>query len=244
MSRHREAGVTLIEILIAVSLLSLLSVGILTAMHLGLSTMDKTDARMVRNRRVVNARKILEGEINGFVNTMALYRSQPTMSTPVAFLQAEPQSMRFVSTYSLQDAWRGRAQITALQILPGEKNEGVRLIVDETPYTGPAQAGMTIDFFGPDPETRRMMTHFLPIQPGPSSFVLADRLSYCRFAYLERIPAAPFQEWHSAWTQGGLLPLGIRLEMAPLDEKSTDLHVSTVTVPLSVNSIPGAFYAD
>ena len=49
--------------------------------------------------------------------------------------------MRFVTTYSLQDAWRGRPQIAALHVIPGADGKGVRLIVDETPYTGPDQAG-------------------------------------------------------------------------------------------------------
>ena len=52
MKNNPESGVTLIEILIAVSLLSLLSVGMLMAMRLGFNTMDKTDSRLVRNRRV------------------------------------------------------------------------------------------------------------------------------------------------------------------------------------------------
>ena len=57
---RKNAGITLIEVLIAVSLLSLLSVGILMAMRIGFNTMDKTDAHMVQNRKATNARKILE----------------------------------------------------------------------------------------------------------------------------------------------------------------------------------------
>ena len=54
MKHDRRAGVTLIEILIAVSLLSLLSVGVLWSMRIGFNTMDKTDARLIHNRRVSN----------------------------------------------------------------------------------------------------------------------------------------------------------------------------------------------
>ena len=68
---HPEAGVTLIEILIAVSLLSLLSVGILLAMRIGFNTMDKVDSRLVSNRRVSYARRIIENEIAGYTYTMA-----------------------------------------------------------------------------------------------------------------------------------------------------------------------------
>jgi prepilin-type N-terminal cleavage/methylation domain-containing protein len=242
-SANSRAGVTLIEILIAVSLLSLLTLGILFAMHLGFSTMDRTDARLVSNRRVVNARKILESEIDGFIFTMATFGPAPESQRTVIFFQAEPQSMRFVSSYSLQDAWRGRAQVAALQVVPGENNEGVRLIVNETPWTGPAQTGQTIVGIEPD-ATGRAVTQYTPILPGPQSFVLADKLRYCRFSYLEKLPVAPFEVWQSAWTATSHLPFGIRVEMAPLDTGSADLHVTTATVPLNVNLAPGVRYAD
>jgi prepilin-type N-terminal cleavage/methylation domain-containing protein len=240
MTRNSQSGVTLIEILIAVSLLSLLSVGVLVAMQLGLRTMDKTDARMVRNRRVTSARRIIENEIHGFIATMATAPLGPN-SPSVPFLQAEPQSMRFVSSFSLEDSWRGRPQITALQVVPGENNEGVRLIVNEIPYTGPMQAGQFIAGFEPGPDGRRI-THFAPIVPGPQSFVLADRLRYCRFSYLERRPIPPFETWRPEWLLPQTLPVGVRIEMAALDNSPTDLHPTTVTVPLTVNITPGAAY--
>jgi general secretion pathway protein J len=242
MTRNSQAGITLIEILIAVSLLSLLSVGILISMHLGLSTMDKTDSRLVRNRRVVNARKIIESEIDGFTFSMANFMPEPNAIRVVPFFQAEPQSMRFVTSYSLQDASRGRPQIVALQVIPGEKNEGVRLIVDETPYTGRTQAGQTILSLESVPGGT--ITHFAPIAAGPQSFVLADRLQYCRFSYLEALPREPYPTWRSDWVQPMRLPMGIRIEMAPLDPTPTDLHVTTVTVPVNVNLTPGTVYAD
>ncbi|HYA18053.1 MAG TPA: prepilin-type N-terminal cleavage/methylation domain-containing protein, partial [Bryobacteraceae bacterium] len=186
MRKKSQAGVTLIEVLIAVSLLGLLSVGVLTAMQLGLRTMDRTDARMVRNRRVTSARNILENEISGFVPTMAVL----AQNRQAVFLETEPASMRFVTSYSLEDGWRGRPQIAALQVIPGENNTGVRLIVNETPYTGPMQAGQLISGIEPD-VTGRLVTHFAPIVPGPDSFVLADRLRYCRFLYLERRQVEP-----------------------------------------------------
>ena len=243
MRNTSQAGVTLIEILIAVSLLSLLSVGMLVAMRLGFTTMDKTDARLIRNRRVSNSRKIIENEINGFVPSDAWYRPKPEVTQQLPFLQTEPQSMRFVTTYSLEEGWRGRPRIAALQVIPGEKNEGVRLIVNETLYTGRVQAGLEIAGL----ETNNaglQVIRFTPIVPGSQSFVLADRLAFCRFSYLEQRFEAPFQIWRPDWVQLQKLPLGIRIEMAPLDTASAELHVTTVTVPLNVNRIPGALYAD
>lgn len=242
MNRNPQSGVTLIEILIAVSLLSLLSVGILMAMRIGFNTMEKTDAHLVQNRRVTNARKIIENEIAGFLFTRADWHPKPDTVETLAFVQWEPQSMRFVTAYSLQDAWRGRPQIAALQVIPGERNVGVRLIVNETPYTGPAQAGESITSTEQDPQTGILKTHFAPILPGPQSFVLADKLAYCRFSYLEPRVEPPLRLWRPDWVLPRL-PLGVRIEMAPLENTPSELHVTTVTMPLTVNR-DAAYYSD
>jgi hypothetical protein len=244
MRHDPESGVTLIEILIAVSLMSLLSVGMLVAMRLGFNTMDKTDTRLVRNRRVANSRAIIESEIDGFIFSRANYRPKPTEMNPVSFLQAESQSMRFVTSYSLEDAWRGRPRIAAMQVIPGENNRGVRLILNETPYTGSEQAGLEITGIEQDPLGPPII-RFAPILPGPQSFVLADRLAFCRFWYLEPLQTAPFQRWRPDWVMPQRLPLAVRIEMTPLDTGNpSDLHVSTVTAPFNVNRGPGTLYAD
>lgn len=239
-----QAGVTLIEILIAVSLLGLLTGGVLIAMQLGFKTMDKTDARLVSNRRVANARKIIENEIYGFVSTQAEFL-RPDSITPetVPFLQGDPQSMRFVSAYSLEDGWRGRPQLTEWLVIPGENGQGVRLVINETPYTGPRQTGLQITAIEVDKDGLPL-PRFRALQAGPRSFVLADKLAFCRLSFLERLDEKPFQLWRTDWAQTRRLPLGIRIEMAPLDTSSADLHVTTVMVPLNVNSQPGMLYAD
>lgn len=244
MKNNPESGVTLIEILIAVSLLSLLSVGMLVAMRLGFNTMDKTDTRLVQNRRVANSQAIIASEIEGFIFSKANYRPKPLEVNPVSFLQTEPQSMRFVTAYSLEEAWRGRPRIAAMQVIPGENNQGVRLIVNEIPYTGPEQAGQEIIGIDHDPEGVPII-RFAPILPGPQSFVLADRLAFCRFSYLEPLPAAPFQRWRPDWVQPMRLPLAVRIEMAPLDTgNESDLRVGTVTALFNVNRDTRTRYAD
>ena len=196
------------------------------------------------NRRVSNTRAIIENEIQGFIFTMAYYHPKPDQIRQVPFLQTEAQSMRFVTSYSLDDAWRGRPQIAAMQVIPGENNQGVRLIVNETPYTGPEQAGQDVIGIEQIPAGPQIV-RFAPIAPGGGSFVLADRLAFCRFAYLEPLRLAPFQVWRPDWVQPQVLPLAVRIEMAPLDlGNPAELHVTTVTVPLNVNRVPGTAYVD
>jgi prepilin-type N-terminal cleavage/methylation domain-containing protein len=242
MTKNPRAGVTLIEILIAVTLLSMLSVGMLMAMRIGFNTMEKTDAHLVQNRRVANARKIIENEIAGFVFTRAEWQPKPDQFVSMVFNQWEPQTMRFVTAYSLQDAWRGRPQIAVLQVIPGERNAGVRLIVNETPYTGARQAGAMITAVEQDAKTGVSMVRYAPAIAGTQSFVLADKLAYCRFRYLEPRPEPPLRLWRPDWALQRL-PLGVRIEMAPLENTLSELHVTTVTMPLTVNRDWG-FYAD
>lgn len=243
MNKNSQAGVTLIEILVAVTLLSLLSVGMLMAMRLGFSTMDKVDARMIANRRVVNSRAIIENEIEGLVPTMADYHPQPDATVRLPFLQTEPQTMRFVTAYSLENGWRGRPQIAVLQVIPGDR-EGVRLILNETPYTGSEQAGLNIAGIEQDQTSGRQIIVYNATPSGSKSFVLADRLSFCRFSYLQPLREPPFQLWRPDWIQPSQLPQAIRIEMTPLDPTSSGLHVTTVTAPINLTRPQGAIYAD
>ncbi len=244
MRSKRETGLTLIEVMIAVSLVGLLSVGMLTAIRIGLGAMGRANEHLMDNRRVANTRKVLEAEIAGFVPVTAIYRpEQEERTQSMMFFEGEPQSMRFVSSYSLGEAWRGDPQILEFQVIPGEKNFGVRLIVNEWRYTGPRSAGIFCLGHVADPTTGAQLSRFRPIEAGPHSFVLADKLRYCRFSYLERMPQPKWQTWHNSWILPRW-PNGVRIEMEPLEEKSGRLSLGTLVAPLRVNRSPDYGFSD
>ena len=233
-----RAGVTLIELLIAISLLSLLSVGILMAMRVGLNAMQKANARLMDNRRVFSVQRILEQQLAGFMPELADCLPGP-QAPPVKmpFFQGEPQSMRFVSSYSLGEAARGYPRILEFQVIPGENNVGVRLVVNEHLYTGSLGAGVFCLGRTPDPLSGIPVPRFRPIEIGPSSFVLADRLAYCRFSYREIAPAPLLERWVPVWTKV-TWPTAVRVEMAPLEPDSTRLQLVTLVAPIRVNKVP------
>src|SRR4051812_18433701 len=142
MRRKRQAGLTLMEVLIAVTLLSLLTLGMLFAMRLGLLAFSRTDNKLMENRRVAGAQRILEQELQGLIPVVA-----PCLGTmqgagmKFGFFQGRGDQMTLVSSFSLQGAWRGLPQILQLFVIPGENGEGVRLVVNETQYTGTENAG-------------------------------------------------------------------------------------------------------
>jgi prepilin-type N-terminal cleavage/methylation domain-containing protein len=239
----RRHGVTLIELLIAVSLLSMLSVGILMAMRVGVNATEKANARIMANRRATGAQRVLEQEIAGFMPEDAKCFTEQGMPGPmIPFFQGEPQSMRFVSSYSLQEASRGYPRILEFQVIPGAKGEGVRLVVNEHLYT-PLGVGAFCLGLGPDPESGAQVPQFRPIQVGPQSFVLADRLAFCRFLYQELKPPPDLEMWWPHWTKQ-LWPSAIRVEMGPLASDTSAIKPMTITVPIHVNKLPLTEYGD
>ncbi len=244
MRRSSRAGVTLIEVLIAVSLLSLLSLGMMFALRVGLSSLHKANTKLMDNRRVANTQQILERQLAGFIPVMAICEPFPGVPGPkMPFIQGEPESMRMVSSYSLQFAARGLPQILEFRVIPGEEGKGVRLVVNELLYTGPRGAGTLCMGLGMDPNLGVAIPRFRPIEIGPGSFVLADKLAYCRFSYLGPAPPPVFDIWKPVWILPRW-PFAIRIEMAPLEVEPSRLNPVTITVPLHINRDPLLEYGD
>jgi hypothetical protein len=135
--------------------------------------------------------------------------------------------MRFVSSYSLQEGSRGYPRILEYHVIPGEQGRGVRLIVNEILYTGPLSTGRTCTAAQPVPQ-------FLPVEIGSFSFVLADKLAYCRLIYKEVIPDTPIERWVPKWIKPSP-PVAIRIEMGPLEPDPSQLQLLDVTAPIRVN---------
>jgi hypothetical protein len=236
MTRARSTlGVTLIEMVIAVTLLSLLTLGMLMAMRVGLAAYSKTGDKLMENRRVTGAQRILEDELMGLIPaTPPCLGAQGQASLHFNFLQAEPQRMRMVSGFSLQEGWRGHPQILEFLVIPGKEGRGVRLVVNEIPYS-PNTAGKACVGTAPMAELGVTIPVFAPMEAGPRSFVLADQLEFCRFTYYtgQGTDTDPIA-WRPMATGRGW-PHGIRIEMAPIEIDPSRLQPITVTAPLFIH---------
>jgi len=239
--RHSTRGVTLLELLIVVTLLSLLSVAMFTAMRIGLSAFTKADDKLMANRKAAGAQRILRSQIEGVVPVFALCAagdpgSNSTARTP--FFGGTPAALHLVSTFSLQEGWRGHPQILEIFVIPGE-DRGVRLVVNETPYTGSLSAGRFCRIAPQDG-----LPQFLPAQARAQSFVLADKLAYCRLAYLAEAAGPTMPEtWQPVWNKL-ILPLAVRIEMAPLDPDPSEVQPISVTAPVYLRRDPTVPYGD
>ena len=147
--RRAQSGTTLFELLIAVTLVSFLAVGIMTAMRVGLNAKSKTDDRLLGNRKAAAVERVLAAEVAGFMPISADCQGVP--GARFGFFEGRSNEMRFVSSYSLQEAARGYPRVLEFRVIPGERGEGVRLIVNELFYTGPSSLGQLCAALEPEP---------------------------------------------------------------------------------------------
>jgi hypothetical protein len=82
---------------------------------------------------------------------------------------------------------------------------------------------------------------FPPIQTGTGSFVLADRLAYCRFRFREVLPLPARQRWVEQWILPRW-PSAVRIEMQSLEAGSARVPMLSITAPIRVNEPPGGRY--
>lgn len=238
-------GITLIELLVSITLLSLLSVGMLFALQIGLGAMGRTNRFFNNTRRVLGVDRIVTEQIAGFVPTTGLCGSNTEApSSRVAFFQGDSQTMRFVSTYSVQEAGRGLPRILEFQVVPGENGEGVRLVVNEPLYTGPRSTGALCAGMGPDQTTGLSTVQWRPVLIGAQSFVLADKLARCQFFYKEDVADETTPDrWHSRWPKD-FTPAAVRIDWAPLVPDPSRLHLPPVIVPFRVQRNAFTEYVD
>jgi prepilin-type N-terminal cleavage/methylation domain-containing protein len=220
----RQRGVTLIELMIAITLVAALSTGMLMAIRTSLITLDKVDNRLQSNRRVISVNQILSREIGGVMPVIGLCGgSDGGVSGRTPVFNGTAQTLHMVTSFSMSEGSRGLPHVLELQVIPADEG-GFRLIVNEFLYTGPVS--ITPFCAG---------NQFRIGQALPQSFVLADRLKYCRIFYQQRPPDLPPTggNWVDSWSIPDL-PAAVRFDMAPLIVDPARLPLLSVTVPIHV----------
>ena len=245
---HSERGVTLLELMIAITLVAGLSTGMLMAMRTSLLTYEKTAKRLESNRRFVKTQQMLSDQISAVmpVQGACLGDAGQTVGIP-SFLSGTEDTLRLVSSYSIAEGSRGYPQIVEYRVI-AEQRGSVRLVATERPYTGPQS---TVPYCGNAPPPPVSSYEFgaqsvaQGAAPSGGSYVLAEHLAYCRFSYHEPYDQNRFVEtpWLPLWDKP-LLPAGVRIEMRPAAPDTASLSVLGVTVPIQVNRDPRLVYVD
>ena len=118
----RERGVTLLELMIAITLVAGLSTGMLMAMRTSLLTYEKTAKKLESNRRFVKTQQILSNQIAAVIPVQgACAGSEGQTVAGISFLSGLPDALRLVTSYSIAEGARGYPQIVEYRVLPGER---------------------------------------------------------------------------------------------------------------------------
>lgn len=220
IDRRAQCGFTLIELMVAITLVAGISVGMLMAIRTSLLTMQKVGDRLQSNRRVVSVQQILSREIGGVMPVAGQCGLEGPPNIPI--FSGTSETLRLVSVFSMTEGARGYPRILEFQVAQSQGG-GVRLIANEHLYSGPLSTA-PFCIAGQVP----------PVEATPASFVVADHLAYCRISYHEMIPDAPLQgSWIPAWTRPDL-PSAVRIEMAQLAPNPSQLPAVSLTVPIHV----------
>jgi len=229
-ARRPEAGLTLMEVLVAITLLSLLSVGLLMALRVGARAWESANSNLMLDRRIASANAIFHAALEGAAPVLAEFeQAQMASGTTVVFFQGYPEAMRFVSAYSLEEGPRGGLRQIELQVVNGPK--GRRVLMNNFPYLGPRQAGRFITGATNDPATGEMRLFWAPIQALPTSFIIADELANCAFSYgFQEGPGEPVR-WAPVWGRASAIPTAVSIQMASREDTAR-LRPVSILVPL------------
>jgi prepilin-type N-terminal cleavage/methylation domain-containing protein len=233
VANSSERGVTLLELMIAVTLVAALSAGMLMAMHTSLLTYQKVSQRLDSNRRVMRIEQILTRQLAAVMPVPAVCTTSGGGVVQSASFSGTENTLRLVSSFSIAEGAHGYPQIVEYQAAPAGDGS-LRLVMTERPYTGPQSTAL----FCADPQSA-------PLPPPATTLVLAEHLASFRVSYHQPYDISRFVEtaWLPLWDRP-VLPAAVRIDMKPLTPDAGSLPLLGVTIPIRVDRDPRVPYVD
>jgi general secretion pathway protein J len=231
LRRTRQAGFTLIEVLIAITLVAAIMGGMLSAMRGGLLTLERVQTRIQESRGALGLDQMIRRQIGGVLPAIGECTQSASLITPSPIFRGNANAMLLVTSYSMTEGARGYPRLAEYRVLPN--NDGsVRLVVDEMLFPSPAT---TTRFCAPP-------GLFRPLDPSPRSMVLAPRAASIRIFYRDLNPTTRLGGlWLPEWITGNL-PYAIRIDIEPVP--GPGVSATSITVPLHISRDYQEFYAD
>jgi hypothetical protein len=204
----------LVELLISITLVAALAVGMLMAIRSSLTAMDRINARLEGNRRVMGIQQIVSSQIGGVIPVDGVCR-----------LNGSSQSLQLLTTYSIGEGARGFPHVVVFKVVQDPEG-GQELEEIESPYgTGEACSGTA----GPNSQILVLARHLLSCKftyhppPRPDGGIV--------------------DSWADSWN-APLLPSGIRIETVPVDGVTSNLPALAVNAQIHVSRLQMAYLDD
>ncbi len=230
-----KRGVTLIELLVAISLMGMISLALLFSMRIGSGAWRRGNARMAANRGVIAAGDLISAQLAD-VQARRVKWGPDDSPTFFAYFDGAPERLRLLTSYSL--ALRSRGGVWLAEYFFVKEGDGCALRYYERQYDTDRDIASTVRGAGFDPFANRMSVLFNSDPPASSGRTLYTGLRDCRFEYLIEPQDAPAY-WGKYWiTNDRYLPrsVAVRVEgpeqggIAPVATVAT-LHLNEVLQP-------------
>ena len=187
-----EAGVTLLELLVSITIVALLAATVLFAWRVGVSAWEKVGTQLEKGRGVLAAHQLLQEQIA----SMVPYEAWPEQRGRVVFFQGEAETARFVSRYSLTH--RAASGLYLIEYHVAAQQGGTKqLLLKETPVRGNEELGALIRDIESHPEGVRL--RLPPFERDPETVVLLEGLQECRFEYYRLASTGAQGIWTDEW---------------------------------------------
>ena len=191
---HPQRGLTLLEMIIALLLLSLLLMLLFGGMRLASRSWDRGDAYTSQVTRMQIVEEFLRREIE----QVTPYRDAATRSVIYPGVQSSSDELRFA--YPMPAAG-GHGGLYALRIGLADSRHGKALMLWRTPLNAPVQDDAAAN------------------QP----VLLADRVAELHFSYFGPVPGSPPNapaQWQDTWSSTTQMPLLVRMQVKLADGRS------------------------
>ena len=213
--RQANNGFTLMELLVSITLMSLVAVAIHSGFRLSLSSWEKSERALQRQRTLQFVLDLITRQVGSMV---PFYSRQQLDGTPVDVLlfHGSAQGMRFVSSFSSEARAADGLRLVEYFLADSPTGEGKALMMNETAL--PESSGLLGKVFSSFSrgEDNYVVPAFSSFVAGPNSVVLAQDLIQAQFEYPRK---AKDEEVPPPGTSNVLLPGSEGMLMAFLNRR-------------------------
>jgi prepilin-type N-terminal cleavage/methylation domain-containing protein len=215
-------GFTLLELLVSMTVVSLLATTVLFGWRIAAGAWGKADRLIDQQRRAAATQTLLEAQMAAMVP----YAPWLSKGMGDVFFQGERQTARFLSRYSLESRARSGLYRIEYQILKAADGTQ-QLAMNEVAQQNPDGAGALL--LGTEQAADGTILRFAPFDRSAATRILLDGLKEARFEYYRPAGLSSPAGWVSEWTsRGPELPRAMAIRVTPASGAQASQLISVV----------------
>lgn len=210
--RQATAGFTLLELLVSITIVSLLATTILFGWRVASAAWQRANDRLQQQRTVLATHQLLQEQMA----SMVPYQARTAAGASEFFFQGEAATARFVSRYALSH--RARSGLYLIEYRIAEQSDGSKqLLLNESPVGSREELGALLA--GAEMIAAGRVLKFQEFHQRPETLALLEGLQECRFEYYRPATASQPPGWTDRWVSvNNELPRGMAIHaVAPAE---------------------------